>query len=60
MRPWKLALAAVVIAVTVGCEKKEAEVPKNPVPMEKPGQGAEPPGGRGGPKPGQASEALPK
>ena len=51
-------VAALVVAVT-GCGKKDAEVPKNPVPMEKPGQGAEP-AGKTNPQPAEKPQTLPK
>lgn len=61
---WMTLLAAA--AAVAGCNSKNgpAEVPKNPVPMEKPGPGANPGGGpKGAPEgaqPGQAAQPLPK
>jgi hypothetical protein len=49
--------AALLLALAAaGCDSKKSEVPKNPVPMEKPGQGASPQGAQPDTKP----QALPK
>lgn len=60
MKLWKLALAAALAVAVTGCGKKEAEVPKNPVPMEKPGQAADPTGGKGGAQPSEKLQPIPK
>ena len=46
-------------AVGCGKDNSPAEVPKNPVPMQKPGQTARPEIGRGLADPGQKSKKLP-
>lgn len=50
----RLAMLAVIVAASAGCGNGgPAEVPKNPVPMEKPGATATPGGGKGGALPNQ-------
>jgi hypothetical protein len=54
------------VAAAAGCSSKEgpAQVPKNPVPMEKPGPAAAPDGPPGGkaanPQGGEQAQPLPK
>jgi hypothetical protein len=56
---WRaIGILAALVAVS-GCKKEgPAEVPKNPVPMEKPGQAASP-GGPANPQGAQPPQPLP-
>jgi hypothetical protein len=53
---------AVLCMAAIGCGKNQpAEVPKNPVPMEKPGAAADPTGGKGSvAQPNEKAQPLPK
>jgi len=57
---WRAFMVLAGLVAVCGCKKEgPAEVPKNPVPMVKPGRAATP-GGAANPQGGQQPQPLPK
>jgi len=53
MRLWVIGVVFLLMTGLTGCEKnKPSEVPKDPVPLGKPGQSTEPPSGKKAQNPG--------